>query len=107
MSIVRIIPAIFFSLLLLFSQQNAMLHVLHHVYAEKTQQQNKEIPHTGTCEQCTNYFQFGSTVGSSEFVPNLLAPVIQNIHHQILFFFSQYPPAASARGPPPFSQISA
>jgi hypothetical protein len=106
MLIARIIPAVFFSLLLLFSQQSGMLHVLHHVYTEKTQQQDKQTPHTIACEQCTNYAQFGNTVASSDHSFHLLTPATQDNPQPNNFYLSRYTPVATARGPPAFPKTA-
>lgn len=101
---VRFIPAALFSILLFFSQQNALLHVLHHAYNEKTQQQDKQTPHPNACEQCTSYSQLGSTLNSSLFSFDLLASLTQELALRRFPVHTQHTLTATARGPPAFQR---
>ena len=100
MFLVRFIPAALFSLLLFFSQQSALLHVLHHASNEKTQQQDKQTPHSNACEQCTSYSQLGSAINSSPFTFNLLASLTQELVQHHFADHTQRIHSATARGPP-------
>ncbi len=100
MLIPRIIPAVFLSLLLFLTQQSGILHVLHHIYTEKTQQQEQPAPHSNACEQCTNYAQFGNTIATNDYVFKLFTPAAINNPLQYTTPGTQYTTAASARGPP-------
>jgi hypothetical protein len=98
--IFRQIQLILFVLTLLFAQQGASLHTLRHVFAEQTQQQNKQLPHTDDCEQCFTYAQLGSALNngflSFDFRTSLAHVFVAN-HLNLISRFSL---TARARGPP-------
>lgn len=96
----RLFPSLFFALVLLFAQQGGALHTLRHIFAEQTQQQNKQIPHTQDCEQCTTFAQLGSALDSGFLSFDLLSSLIQAVAQDYLVRFTQPPLPAIARGPP-------
>jgi hypothetical protein len=103
--IMKFSRAIFFPLLLtfvlLFAQQTGTAHSLRHALEDLAQQQeNKQAPHSSTCEKCADYAQLGSAlnVGAYDFIP---LPVSgETIQQFTLSFRSAHILAAAARGPP-------
>jgi len=103
--IMKLSRAIFFPLLfafvLLFAQQAGAVHSLHHALEDLTQQQeDKQAPHSDTCEKCADYAQLGSAlgVGAYDFTPLLVSD--ETIQHRTFAFRSIHALAATARGPP-------
>lgn len=85
---------------LLFAQQGATLHTLRHVFAEHTQQQNKQLPHTGDCEQCTTYAQLASALNNGYLTFDFCTSLIHVYAQSAVTHLSQHSITASARGPP-------
>jgi hypothetical protein len=103
---------LFFPLLLafilLFAQQAGAAHALHHALENLTQQQeDKQAPHSNTCEQCAAYAQLGSalSVGAYIFTPLLVSG--ETVQHRNIPFRSVRTLPAVARGPPSFLQALA
>lgn len=96
----RLFPSLFFALVLLFAQQGGALHTLRHVFAEQTQQQNKQIPHTHDCEQCTTYAQLGSALDSGVLSFDLSASLGQGYAQNYFVLITRHTLPATARGPP-------
>jgi len=94
---------IFFPLLLafalLFAQQGGAAHALRHAL-EKQSQQDKQSPHSLSCEQCATYAQLGSALSNANHSFALLATAEGRAQQSIGSFRSIQIPAAVARGPP-------
>jgi len=97
--------AIFFPLLLalvlLFAQQAGAAHALHHALENLTQQQeDKQAPHSNTCEKCADFAQLSSAlnVGTHNFTPLLMFD--ETVPHHTISFRSVHILAAVARAPP-------
>ena len=95
----------FFPLLLafvlLFAQQAGAAHALHHAFEDLTQQQeDKQAPHSDTCEKCADYAQLGSAlnVGVYDFTPLVVSD--ETVQHRNMAFRSIHILAAVARAPP-------
>ena len=104
-SIMKLSRTLFFPLLLavalLFAQQVGAAHALHHALENFAQQQeDKQTPHSDTCEQCAAYAQLGSalSVGAYDFTPLLVSDETISDFTAAFRFLSV--PAAAARGPP-------
>lgn len=93
-------PSLFFVLVLLFAQQGSALHTLRHAFAEQTQQQDKQTPHSKDCEQCTAYAQLGSALNSGELSFELDTSLAQVFAQNYSSFITRHTLLASARGPP-------
>jgi len=109
--IMKLSRTIFFPLLLalalLFAQQAGAAHALHHALENLSQQQeDKQAPHSNTCEQCAAYAQLGSAlnVGAYDFTPLLVSG--ETIQHRTISFRSISILAATARGPPQSKRIA-
>ena len=103
--------AIFFPLLLalalLFAQQAGATHALRHALENLMQQQeDKQAPHSNTCEQCSAYAQLGSAlnVGAYDFTPLLVSD--ETVQQRIISFRSIRTLPAVARGPPQSLRIA-
>ncbi len=102
---------IFFPLLLafalLFAQQAGAAHALRHAFEDLTQQQeDKQAPHSNTCEKCADYAQLGSAlnVGAYDFTPLLISD--ETVQHRTISFRSVRTLPAVARGPPQSKRIA-
>jgi hypothetical protein len=109
--IMKLARTIFFPLLLalalLFAQQAGAAHALHHALENLTQQQeDKQAPHSNTCEQCAAYAQLGSAlnVGPYDFTPLLVSD--EKVQHRTISFRSVHTLPAVARGPPQSKRIA-
>jgi hypothetical protein len=109
--IMKLSRAIFFPLLLafalLFAQQAGATHALHHAFEDLTQhQEDKQAPHSNTCEQCAACAQLGSAlnVGVYNFIP-LLVPG-ESFQQSTVSLRSIKILAAAARGPPQLQKIA-
>jgi len=100
----RFFSPLLFAIVLLFAQQGGVLHALRHAFAEQTQQQNKQTPHSKDCEQCTSYAQLGSALNSGYLSFELLSSLIQTLAQHHFFCFTQRTLLATARGPPVFQR---
>ena len=96
----RYFQPLFFAIVMLFAQQGGALHALRHAFAEQTQQQDKQTPHSPYCEECTSYAHLGSALNSGYLSFELLSSLIQTLAQHHLFFFTQHTLTATARGPP-------
>ncbi len=102
--IMNLSRAIFFPLLLafalLFAQQAGAAHSLRHDLKDLKQQDDKQAPHSDSCEMCADYVHLGSTlsVGSYDFIPLVVSD--ETIQHSTIAFCFTPVPAATARGPP-------
>ena len=96
----RFIHLFLFALALLFAQQGAALHTLRHVFAEQVQSQDKQIPHTQDCEQCTTYAQLGSALNNHHFSFDFYLPLAATLAANSFAFLTQHTVTATARGPP-------
>jgi hypothetical protein len=85
---------------MLFAQQGSTLHTLQHVFAEQTTQQNKQLPHTTDCEQCTAYAQLGSALNNATLSFALDTSALQAFARHYPVLISHHTLPASARGPP-------
>lgn len=110
-AIMKLSRTIFFPLLLalalLFAQQVGAAHALHHALEDLTQQQeDKQAPHSNTCEQCAAYAQLGSAlnVGTYDFVP--LPVSDEAVQHRSISIRSTHTLPAAARGPPQSKRIA-
>ena len=93
-----------FALVVLFAQQGGAMHTLRHAFAEQTQQQDKQTPHSQYCEQCTSYAQLGSALNSGYLSFELHSSLVQTLAQHYYFFFTQHTLPAIARGPPVFQR---
>lgn len=100
----RFIPPLLFAIALLFAQQGGALHTLRHVFAEQTQQQNKQAPHAKDCEQCTTYAQLASALDSESLSFGLHPSFSQTLAQHHFLFFTRHTLPAVARGPPVFQR---
>lgn len=98
--VLRFTQPLLLALALLFAQQGSMLHTLSHSFAEKTQQQNKQTPHSPACEQCTSYAQLGGALNSSHFSVELHVTLTQYFAPLKYNSTSHYALPGIARGPP-------
>ena len=92
---------LFLVLALLFAQQAGASHALRHALEDLTQQQeDKQAPHSDTCEKCADYAQLGSAlnVAVHDFIP--LAVSDETAQHRSISFRSIRFLAAAARAPP-------
>ena len=96
----RFLPPLLFALVLLFAQQGGTLHTLSHVFAEQTQQQDKQIPHAQDCEQCTTFAQLGSALSSGFLSFDLHSSLTEAFAQDYSVRFTQPSLPAIARGPP-------
>jgi hypothetical protein len=90
---------------LLFAQQAGAAHALRHALEDLApQQEDKQVPHSGACEQCATYMQLGGAlnVGAYKFTPLIVSG--EAIQHRSTSFRSIHVFAAVARGPPSFLQ---
>ena len=95
------------ALALLFAQQAGAAHALHHALENLTQQQeDKQAPHSNTCEQCATYAQLGSAlnVGAYNFTPLLVSD--ETVQQRTTSFLSAHTSPAVARGPPQSLRIA-
>jgi hypothetical protein len=104
-TIMKLSRSFFFPLLLaltlLFAQQAGVAHSLHHDLEDLMQQQDdKQAPHSDSCEKCADYVHLGSSlsVGSYDFIPLVVSD--EAIHHSIIAVCITPVLAATARGPP-------
>jgi len=96
-----------FAFVLLFAQQVGAMHALHHALENLTQQQeDKQAPHSNTCEQCATYAQLGSAlnVGAYNFIPLLVTG--ESFQRHSVSLRSIQILAAVARGPPQLQTIA-
>ena len=100
----RFFPPLLFALVVLFAQQGGALHALRHAFAEQTQQQDKQTPHSPYCEECTSYAQLGSALNSSFLSFELHSSLVQTLAQHYFVFFTQHIVPAIARGPPVFQR---
>lgn len=100
----RFISQLLIVFALLFAQQGATLHALHHSFSEHAQQKNKQSPHSSACEQCTSYAQLGGALNSRYFSFELHASQenTRTQHHYV--FHTHHTLNATARGPPVFQR---
>lgn len=101
----RFIYLFLFALALLFAQQGAALHTLRHVFAEQEQSQDKQIPHTQDCEQCTTYTQLGSALNNHHFSFDFYLPVASSYTAHSVAFLTHHSVTATARGPPSLQSL--
>ena len=86
------------ALALLFAQQGGVMHALHHVIEEQTQ--DHSLPHDKLCDLCAVYAQIGSAIGSnhvifnpSEQIDTFYSPIFSGFHFESFAAFA-------ARAPP-------
>lgn len=100
MKLSRLFLPLFFALSLLSAQQGSMAHAFSHLFAEQGHEQDKQAPHSLSCEKCASYAQLGSALHSAlheftigTFSDTQLIDAFDPFHsHQSL--------VVSARGPP-------
>ncbi len=86
---------------LLFAQQAGAAHALHHALEDLTQQQeDKQAPHSDTCEKCADYAQLGSALNADIIGFTPLAVSGETVQHHTSVFRSIHILAATARAPP-------
>jgi hypothetical protein len=86
---------------LLFAQQAGAAHALRHDLEDLRQQQDdKQAPHSNSCQMCSGYAHLGSalSVGSFDFIPLVVSD--ETIQHSTVAFCFTPILAATARGPP-------
>lgn len=96
----RFFQPLLFALVLLFAQQGGALHALRHAFAEPTQQQNKQTPHSPYCAECTTYAQLDGALNSGYLSVELHSSSIWTVAQHHVVFFTQSTIPAIARGPP-------
>ena len=96
----------FFLLLLtfvmLFAQQAGAAHALHHALEDLTQQQDedKQAPHSETCEKCADYAHLGNALNVSAHDFALLSVSDETLQFRTIPIRSIRTLPAVARGPP-------
>jgi len=99
----RLFQPLFLAFALLFAQQGGAAHALRHALEDLTQQQeDKQVPHSDTCEKCATYAQLGSAlnVGAYDFTPPVL---FHEMVQQRTIAFRSVPVLAAAARAPPYS----
>ena len=101
MRINRYIYTLLFAFAMLFAQQGGVMHALHHIVEEQTQQDHS-LPHDKLCDLCAVYAQIGSAIGSSLIV---FAPSDQIVSFVSVYFseFHSFSFSAFAARAPPYS----
>ncbi len=110
-SIVKLLRTIFSPLLLafvlLFAQQSGAVHTLRHALGDLAQQQeDKQAPHSSTCEQCAAYAQLGSALNVGTHDLTLLPVSDETVQHRAISFRSVRTLPAVARGPPQLQKFA-
>ena len=102
MKLSRFLQPMLLAFALLFAQQAGAAHALHHAFEDLPQhhQEDKQAPHSNTCEKCADYAQLSSAlnVGASNFIPLFLSDETVQQFTVSLRFVSVI--AAVARAPP-------
>ena len=83
---------------LLFAQQGGVMHTLHHVIEEQTQ--DHSLPHDKLCDLCAVYAQIGSAIGSGHVVFNPSEHIVSFFSATFTGFHSVSFTAFAARAPP-------
>ena len=107
MKLFRFLQPLLLAFVLLFAQQVGATHALHHALENLTQQQeDKQSPHSNTCEQCAAYAQLGSALSACfyNFIPLLVTS--ESFQHSTVSIRSIHILAAAARGPPQLQAIA-
>jgi hypothetical protein len=87
-----------FAFAMLFAQQGGVVHALHHVIEEQTQ--DHSLPHDKLCDLCAVYAQIGSSIGSSTVFFTPLEQVDFFIASSFTEYYSSSFTAFAARAPP-------
>lgn len=98
MKLTRYIQPFLFAFALLLAQQGGVVHALHHVVEEQTQ--DHSLPHDKLCEQCAVYAQIGSAIGSSLVFFTPLEEVFSFVSASFTEFHALSFSAFAARAPP-------
>ncbi len=100
----RLFLPLLFAFALLSVQQGSTAHAFSHLFAE--QGQDKQTPHSQTCEKCASYAQLGSALLAAlhAFTPLVFAEA--KLARSFQPPHSQHALTASARGPPASLQIA-
>ena len=90
--------------LLLFAQQEALVHELSHVgeALEQAQSPHKQVPESKACEKCVVFAHIAGIVHSE--APQLLTPALSYDHPQLqqVASIAAEIPSPRSRGPPVF-----
>lgn len=87
---------------LVVAQLGAAPHALSHITEESPAKQEKQLPHSKVCEQCTVYAQVDSALDAAAPSLNLDGPALQLSFAEHRSFHSALILAAAARAPPYF-----
>jgi hypothetical protein len=72
MNLSRLFQPLLFAFVLLFAQHAGAVHTLHHAVEDLMQHhEDKQAPHSETCEKCADYAQLNSALsgGTPNFTP--------------------------------------
>ncbi len=106
MPLSRFFLPLLFAFSLLLAQQGGVVHTLRHTLAEH-QQQDKQAPHSTSCEQCATYAQLGSALNSASHSFAAITLSAASVRQHTFAFRSIHVVAAPARGPPDSLHLSA
>jgi hypothetical protein len=98
MRLTRYLQPLLLVFVLLLAQQGSVVHAVHHVVEEQTQ--DHSLPHDKLCEMCAVYAQIGSAIGSSLV---FFTPIDQVVAFVASSFSKSHIPsftAFAARAPP-------
>ncbi len=101
----RLFLPLLLALTLLFAQQGGISHALRHILAEQ-KQQDKQAPHSNTCDQCASYAQLGGALNSTLHTFALATISSSALPQRSVSFNSIHVIAATARGPPLLQRIA-
>ena len=101
MNLSRLFHPLFLAFVLLFAQQAGAAHALHHAFEDLTQHQDdKQAPHSNTCEKCADFAQQSSAlnVAVHNFIPLVITD--EAVQYRTILFRSIRILSAVARAPP-------
>ncbi len=99
----QLFQPLFLAVVLLFAQQAGAAHALHHALEDLTQHQDdKQAPHSDTCEKCADFAQLSSAlnVDAHHFTPLVIFD--ETVQYHTFLFRSIRILSAVARAPPYF-----
>jgi DMSO reductase anchor subunit len=103
MKLSRRFLAVLLTLLLLMTQQAAVVHAASHLAVADSSQQDEHLPHEQTCGQCLALAQFAASAVSqyslpltdiAKYPPPVIQPVQATLAQTICAFSSRAPPYA-------------
>lgn len=101
MKLSSFIQPLLLAFVLLFAQQAGAAHALHHAFEDLTQhQEDKQAPHSNTCEKCSDFAQLSSALNVSAYNFTPLDVFDETVQYRTIPFRSIRILSAVARAPP-------